>query len=206
VADTETQLLSKWAALVPGHPLVGAGLVRRYAAPSRRYHGLAHLTAVLEAVDALSHEAADPRLVSLAAWYHDAVYDIGSDDNEARSAALAERALTDVGVGHEQVAEVSRLVLLTATHATEAGDANGAVLCDADLAVLAGSPDEYAAYLAAVRAEYERFSDEQFRTGRTAVVEELLRLPALYSTAHGASSWEAAARANLTEELASLRR
>ena len=36
----------------------------------------------------------------------------------------------------------------------EPGDANGAVLCDADLAVLASPPEAYAAYASAVREEY----------------------------------------------------
>jgi predicted metal-dependent HD superfamily phosphohydrolase len=201
---TSRGLLARWAELVPGDPEAGADLVRRYGDPSRRYHDLRHLTTVLDAVDALSGEAADPRLVRLAAWYHDAVYDVDRDDNEERSAALAERSLSAAGLSPAEVAEVSRLVLLTATHAPRPIDANGAVLCDADLVVLAGGADEYAAYRAAVRAEYGRFDDEEFRVGRTAVVEALLRLPALYSTAHGAAAWEAAARANLRAELAAL--
>jgi predicted metal-dependent HD superfamily phosphohydrolase len=203
---TSRGLLGRWESLVPGHADAGADLVRRYGAASRRYHDLRHLETVLDAVDVLSDEAADPRLVRLAAWYHDAVYDVDRDDNEARSAALAERSLSAAGLRAADVAEVSRLVLLTATHAPAHGDANGAVLCDADLVVLAGDADEYAAYLAAVRAEYGRFSDEGFRTGRTAVVEGLLRLPALYSTALGASAWEAPARANLRDELTALQR
>lgn len=201
---TSRGLVARWVSLVPGHPEVGADLVRRYGSPSRRYHDVHHLATVLDAVDVLSDEAADPRLVRLAAWYHDAVYDVDRADNEERSAALAERSLSTAGLRPADVAEVSRLVRLTANHAPRRGDANGAVLCDADLVVLAGSEDEYAAYLAAVRAEYGRFSDEEFRLGRTAVVEELLRLPVLYNTAHGAADWEAAARANLRAELTAL--
>jgi predicted metal-dependent HD superfamily phosphohydrolase len=37
-------------------------------------------------------------------------------------------------------------------------------------------------------------------------VERLLRLPTLYSTALGASTWEAPARANLRDELTALKR
>ena len=78
----------------------------------------------------------------------------------------------------DRVDEVARLVLLTAGHDPEPGDANGAVLCDADLAVLAGPPDAYAAYASAVRAEYGHLSDEEFTAGRIAVLERLLALPA----------------------------
>ena len=89
----------------------------------------------------------------------------------------------------ERVDEVERLVLLTAGHDPEPGDANGAVLCDADLAVLAGPPEAYAAYASAVRAEYGHLSDEEFTAGRIAVLEHLLALPALYRLPAVADEW-----------------
>ena len=68
-------------------------------------------------------------------------------------------------------------------------DANGAVLCDADLAVLAGPPDAYAAYASAVREEYAHLSDAEFTAGRIAVLEHLLGLPTLYRTPEAARLW-----------------
>jgi predicted metal-dependent HD superfamily phosphohydrolase len=103
------------------------------------------------------------------------------------------------------VAEVERLVLLTAGHDPEPGDANGAVLCDADLAVLAAPPEAYAAYASAVRDEYAHLSDADFTAGRIAVLERLLALPALYRLPVDDRRWTAAARANLTAELTLLR-
>jgi predicted metal-dependent HD superfamily phosphohydrolase len=97
------------------------------------------------------------------------------------------------------------LVRLTTSHDPPDGDANGAVLCDADLVVLARPEREYAAYVAAVRAEYAKVGDDDFRKGRAAVVAGLLRLPALYRTAHGSATWEDAARRNLSRELDELR-
>ena len=81
----------------------------------------------------------------------------------------------------------------------------GAVLCDADLAVLAAPPDAYAAYASAVRAEYGHLSDADFTAGRIAVLERLLALPALYRLPEDDGRWTAAARANLGAELALLR-
>jgi predicted metal-dependent HD superfamily phosphohydrolase len=98
-----------------------------------------------------------------------------------------------------------RLVLLTAGHDAAPGDANGAVLCDADLAVLASPPEAYAAYASAVRLEYGHLRDEEFTRGRIAVLEHLLALPALYRT-EAAQPWTATARANLAAELTLLRR
>lgn len=179
-------------------------LLARWAEPQRRYHTTDHLAAVLDHIDVLERYADDAAVVRLAAWFHDAVYRPDRSENEERSAALAERALPEAGLAPDATAEVARLVRLTVTHAPEPDDSNGAVLCDADLAVLAGPPPEYAAYVAAVRAEYGFVPDDAFRTGRATVLRELLALPALFHTPHGAHHWEAAARHNLTSELASL--
>lgn len=179
-------------------------LLACWAEPQRRYHTTDHLAAVLDRIDELEQYADDPAVVRLAAWFHDAVYRPDRSENEERSAALAERALPEAGLAPDATAEVARLVRLTVTHDPRPGDADGAVLCDADLAVLAGRPRAYAAYVAAVRAEYGFVPDDAFRTGRAGVLRELLALPALFRTPHGARHWETPARHNLTAELASL--
>jgi predicted metal-dependent HD superfamily phosphohydrolase len=176
-------------------------LLARWQEPQRRYHTLAHLTAVLDHIDALEAYAADPDLVRLAAWFHDAVYLPERSENEERSARLAERALPEAGLSPEKTAEVARLVRLTAGHATADDDPDGHVLCDADLAVLASPPSAYAAYTVAVREEYGFVPSDAFRTGRAAILRELLALPRLFRTPYGAEHWEATARYNITSEL-----
>jgi predicted metal-dependent HD superfamily phosphohydrolase len=196
-----------WAALAGDSPTSRtewSALVAAWSEPHRRYHGLAHLAAVLGLVAELDAAAADPAAVRLAAWYHDAVYEPSRTDNEEVSAQRARAGLRGL-VPDERIEEVERLVLLTAGHDPEPGDANGAVLCDADLAVLAGPPDAYAAYASAVREEYGHLSDEVFTAGRIAVLEQLLALPALYRLPAVADEWTSRARANLTAELALLR-
>jgi predicted metal-dependent HD superfamily phosphohydrolase len=179
----------------------GERLLACWAEPHRRYHTTDHLVAVLDHIDVLEPHAADPAVVRLAAWFHDAVYRPDRSENEERSAALAIRALPEAGLPPGPTAEVARLVRLTVTHDPRPADVNGEVLCDADLAVLAGPPGEYAGYAAAVRAEYGFVPDDAFRAGRAAVLRELLALPALFRTPHGARHWEAAARHNLATEL-----
>lgn len=179
----------------------GAQLLARWAEPHRRYHGLAHLTAVLARIDELAAYATDVEVVRLAAWFHDAVYDPTASDNEERSAVLAVTVLGGLRVDSASVAEVARLVLLTAAHAPGAEDRDGAVLCDADLAVLASAPPDYARYVAAVREEYAHLDDATFAAGRAAVLRSLLDRPSLFTTAHGRTSWEATARDNIVREL-----
>lgn len=190
--------------LLPTVGPLGDELITAYADPARHYHDLRHLTQVLDAVDALAEHARDLAAVRLAAWFHDAVYDVHATDNEERSARWAERALAEV-VGPDELGEVARLVRLTATHAAGPDDANGIVLCDADLSILAGDPDQYAAYTRAVRVEYAHVPEEEFRSGRARVLEQLLALPRLYGTPVARAEWEPAARANVEHEIAHLR-
>jgi predicted metal-dependent HD superfamily phosphohydrolase len=196
-----------WATLAGDSPTSRtewAAVIDAWSEPHRRYHGLAHLAAVLGLVDELAGAAGDPDAVRLAAWYHDVVYDPRRGDNEQVSAERARAGLRGL-VPEDRLAEVERLVLLTAGHDAEPGDGDGAVLCDADLAVLASDPAGYAVYASAIREEYGHLSDEEFTDGRIAVLERLLALPELYRLPAVAGGWTPRARANLTAELALLR-
>ncbi|APB00377.1 HD domain-containing protein [Nocardia seriolae] len=198
-------LLDRWTKLAgPGAPAVGEDLVRRYSEPHRRYHTVEHLAAMLAVIDDLAADAADLDAVRYAAFFHDAVYAMDGGDNEEASARLAETTLPAMGVAPETVAEVARLVRLTGGHHPDPSDRNGAVLCDADLAILAAAPPVYAAYTAAVRAEYAHVPDDLFRPGRAAVLGALADQPALFRTPTGRARYEDAARANLAAELATL--
>jgi predicted metal-dependent HD superfamily phosphohydrolase len=195
-------LLLAWP--LPCSRELGSQLVAAYAHPSRRYHDTQHLAEVLERVHELSAEGVefDRMAVVLAAWFHDGVYD-GEPDAEKRSAAWAAEALAGQ-VDPDIVDEVVRLVLLTERHLPTDEDPNGAVLSDADLAILAASPERYAAYTSAVREEYAHVPDDLFAIGRAEVLRGLLAKPHLFHTAFARASWEAAARANVERELAAL--
>jgi predicted metal-dependent HD superfamily phosphohydrolase len=184
----------------------GAALLARYAEPARSYHNLTHLDEVLRNVDELADVAQAPDVVRLAAWFHDAVYDPRAADNEERSADLAQSMLAAMRVDDGLVAEVARLVRLTAGHDPAEDDPDGAVLCDADLAILASDKSRYAAYAAGVRAEYAHVPDGDFAQGRAAVLRQLLGQRSLFRTPTAHAAWEAAARTNVTAELARLSR
>lgn len=203
-------LRSRWTRALEGVRGPGGGpdpvpyadnLLARWQEPQRHYHTLTHLTAVLDHVDTLEEYAADPDVVRLAAWFHDAVYLPERSENEERSARLAERALPEAGVPAEKTAEVARLVRLTVTHDPADDDPDGQVLCDADLAILASAPSGYAAYAAGVREEYHFVPGDAFREGRAAVLRQLLSLPHLFRTPYAQRHWEATARYNITSEL-----
>lgn len=189
-------------------------LLTRYREPHRHYHDLRHLAAVLAHIDEIAaHTPAagapdDLQVVLLAALFHDAVYEPRAADNEAASAALARACASELGWSARRCASVERLVLATAPHApattvhTIANDE--ALLLDADLAVLAAAPAEYAAYVRSVRREYAHVGDDQWRAGRAAVLHALLQRPALFNTRYMARVAEAQARHNMLGELDSL--
>ena len=196
------ELLDRWRRVIgPGADELGRDLLHRWREPHRQYHTTDHLRAVLDAVDVLQHHAVDPAAVRLAAWFHDAVYQGRPGADEAASAHLAAQTLPLAGVSERRVQEVVRLVELTASHDADPSDADGAVLCDADLAILGGEPQEYAEYASAIRAEYSHVSDTEFIRGRTEVLRRLLALDPLYRTPTGTARWAAAAHRNVTAEL-----
>ncbi|WP_235736701.1 HD domain-containing protein [Nocardioides alcanivorans] len=174
-------------------------LVQRWST-GRGYHDLTHLCEVLGHLTELG-AGDDPELL-LAAWFHDAVYD-DAPECEERSAQLAERLLEGSGV---DVAEVARLVRLTAHHRPAPDDRRGLLLVDADLAILAAGPERYREYVAGVRAEYAAVPDPDFARGRAVILRDLLAKPTLFHTSEAQERWELPARANLARELVALDR
>jgi predicted metal-dependent HD superfamily phosphohydrolase len=176
-------------------------LLARWSETHRKHHTVAHLHEMLDAIGLLAESGIefDREAVELAAWFHDAIYEIGSDDNEDRSAELARELLESSPVRDE----VARLVLVTKTHKVADDDINGAVLSDADLSVLGSEALRYRRYAAAVREEYADVPDEVFKSARAQVLRALLDGPLFY-TAAGRERWEERARANISEEIAEL--
>lgn len=220
-------LLARWSVLLPGVPgaeSVGDDLLTRWYEPHRAYHGPGHLTHVLDSLVVLEADAAAPRAVHLALWFHDAVHEGRAGADEEASADLARELLSplvgrlstrhssadedantaSVPLTAAEVDEVARLVLVTRDHAPATGDLTGALVSDADLAILASAPDRYTRYVTQVRTEYAHVPDAAFTAGRAAVLEQLLATAPLFRTVIGSARWEATAQANLRAELAGL--
>ena len=81
---------------------------------------------------------------------------------------------------------------------------SGALLVDADRAILGALPGRYHVYTRDVRLEYDHVDDDAFAAGRAAVLRHLLALDPLYQTPTGAQLWARQAHANMTAELAAL--
>ena len=187
-----------------------AALRGRWSAPERGYHDTEHLAEVLDRLDELAGPVPAPADLVLAAWFHDAVYEGRQGRDERDSAELARSVLAGLGVPAAAAGRVAELVLVTADHVPADGDDDAAMLCDADLAVLASAAERYDRYVAGVVHEYRHLPGPLFRRGRRQVLRRLLARAAdpshadgpLYRTAVARERWAAAAVANLERELA----
>ncbi|MGL5858366.1 MAG: HD domain-containing protein [Angustibacter sp.] len=179
----------------------GLELLARYDEPHRHYHDTRHLGEVVGAVALLAEHARDLSAVMVAAWWHDAVYLPGADDNEVASAALATATLDGWEAAPDRALHIGDLIRMTATHRPQPHDADATVLSDADLAILASPPARYAEYVAGVRREFAVLPHQAFADGRAAVLRDLLDRDHIFSTPSGRARWEAPARENIEREL-----
>jgi predicted metal-dependent HD superfamily phosphohydrolase len=182
---------------------VFARLSGRYAAPGRYYHTMAHVLATLDALRGAGAGPEHPAEAELALWYHDAVYDPQRDDNEAASAELAARDLGEAGVSTPVVARISALIMDT-RHIAHATSLDGALVADADLAVLGAPADVFDKYDAAIRREYAFVPEPAYRAARAAVLSGFLARPSIYQTDGFRRTHETSARANLARAIARL--
>lgn len=177
----------------------------RYSEPHRAYHTLTHIEDCLAQVEASTDLSQNQRdLLTLAVWFHDAIYDPTRNDNETESARLAVQALTAEGYSPADIAEIERLILLTVGHTVGSGDTLGARLVSIDLSILGAEPARYDAYADAIRFEYGHVPDALYRPGRTAVMSRFLEADLLFPDPVWAERLDRQARANLRREIARL--
>lgn len=204
---SQIDLWQQWRSLFPQAPedlvkQVFQEMIAAYSSPERHYHSIAHLVHILATIQSLQPD--NKIAVQLAAWFHDVVYNSQAQDNEERSADLAEQALRSLQVEPETITIVRQLILCTKHH--QANDRDSEILLDADLAILGAAPADYQNYAAAIRQEYAWVPDDQYRTGRTQVLENFLQRDRIFLTSQLFEQLEASARRNLQAELQFLKK
>lgn len=199
-------------------------LIAAYTHPDRHYHNLHHIDRVLTILHPLGQRnyrfsttegerslpaLQDPISVSLAAWFHDFIYDSQASDNELQSAKAAKQLLTKIDASVWPIApkidRIQQLILATSTHQADLNDPDLCIFLDADLAILGADPVRYQAYSLAIRREYSWVSDADYRAGRMRVLANFLERDRLYYTDFLADRLESIARLNLKNEIAWLK-
>lgn len=192
--------LEAWGDPAPWHQW----LVAAYSEGTRHYHNLHHLEECLHAFDQVRAAARQPAAVEAALWFHDAVYDPHSAENEEASAALADDCFKEADVLRERREPIRQLILCTKTH--DPGDtSDAALLIDIDLAILGQPAARFWEYEHAIRSEYAWVPAATYAEKRAEILGKFLQRPAIYHTVTFRSRYESAARANLAASIARLR-
>lgn len=180
-----------------------SSLSARYSEPQRRYHTLEHIEECLHWMDAAPATGSE-RLIALAIWWHDAVYDPTKAGNETASADLAREQLAALGVSSDEISEVCRLIELTSGHHVDPSDVVGARLCSIDLAILGQPAPKYEIYVEQVRKEYGHVPDDAWRVGRSRVMNAFLSQVPIYADPWFFRKLETQALENIRGEIAEL--
>ena len=173
-------------------------LTRRYLEPQRHYHTLEHVASMLH----VGRQFPLDDEQTMAIWFHDAVYDPQSDQNEQKSARLAQKWLAKAGWSVEAIERVGRMVLDTRGHVPSTPQSE--LVLDLDLMSLAVGPEAFARNTEAIRREYAHVPDEDFTAGRRGFFEGMMHRERLYYTEWGQQNLEAPARANLQRAIEEL--
>ena len=177
-----------------------------YRGEDRYYHNLRHIEYMLKYIADFRSLSLDKTLsykekflLKLAIWFHDIVYEPGSDMNEERSAQRAVAFAEALGVLPEDLETLKWLVLVTKHKGTPQTYAEE-VICDLDLRELADE-EQYMENAILVREEFSMYSDEEWLEGRKNFLEFMLNKEQIYHTDLYLDTREAQARYNLQKEL-----
>jgi predicted metal-dependent HD superfamily phosphohydrolase len=179
-------------------------LVAAYSEKHRHYHTQLHIEHCLRELDSAPGIAREPEEVELALWFHDAIYNPHSSENEERSAAWACSLLERHGIDSARVNRVREHILAT-RHAVSASEPDAKLVVDIDLAILGADESRYAAFENEVRKEYRWVPSILFRSKRAEILESFLARPRIYETIPFHDRYEARARVNLAGAIAALR-
>lgn len=200
-------LYAHWCALpLPAAPdwmeATFAMLQKKYAEKHRRYHNFEHLEALFRLFDAHWQQLEEPATIALAIFFHDVIYSVTRKDNEARSADLAVKILSEIGYDPERTERIRTLILATRDHnLPEKAPADLAWLLDFDLAILGAPAAEYDAYTQKIRREYRIYPDLLYCPGRRKALGHFLERPHIYYTDFFRDNFETIARENLRREI-----
>ena len=117
----------------------------------------------------------------LALFFHDAIYDPTTKDNEVQSANWAKQVIKEVGLPNELGEKVAQYIRAT-DHSKMSPNFFVQIICDIDLSQLGCPAEQYEANTAKIRQEYQMFSKDDFLDGRNKFTESILARQSIYQT------------------------
>lgn len=180
-----------------------ARLVSTYLESHRKYHSLSHIVSGINEHAEAKHLMENPDRVLFAWFYHDSVMAIKSKVDEERSSQLAQGVCKNAVLSDEFALNVKNLIL-DAKHNQTPSTNDGKFIVDIDLSIFGKSPEEFEEYGRNIRKEYSHVPEDQFRAGRSAILQKFLARKQIYFTEHFRDKYESQARANLERSIRAL--
>jgi predicted metal-dependent HD superfamily phosphohydrolase len=183
------------------------GARQAYDSDGRYHHDFGHVIEVTDFIVDHLDECQQPFVPLWAAVYHDKVMSFDKVPygyNEQQSTVDAGQELIGI-LPQFHIGQVQAFVLATIDHSVgSAANPDLAVFLDADMSVLAAPWPRYLDYADNIRKEYARYSNEEFKIGRTNVLEVLLnkaKHDELFFSRFGKTALAAIAQSNMAAEL-----
>ena len=174
-----------------------------HSAAKRHYHTLRHLENLLHQLKAVKDQVNNWDVVLFTLYYHDIIYNPLKDNNEEKSAELAEARLSVLAVPAVLAQRCKQQILATKKHLPDS-DPDTNYFTDADLSVLGLDWPAYSAYAEGVRKEYAIYPDLLYKPGRKKVLQHFLQMERIFKTDYFYHKLEASAKRNLQQELEGL--
>ena len=189
-------------------------LISRWNAKGRILHNTRHLIKTLARIDEIASTAHDPEVLRVALWYQGAVlnrsFDVfqrGTDSDEQEFSALyhARSRMETLGLSEDVISRIQELMMALFTHRADPSDMDAQVLIDADLGMLAASPQDFKRFRESLREECPDLCDTDYVRARRLAIKKILAREQIFHSPL-ALAWEESARANLEAESAKLAR
>ncbi len=146
-------------------------IMNRWGEKHRFYHGYDHLIFILDKIrDRFVRDTVLSRILTAAAVFHDAVYEIEKTDNEDQSAELFMSLATKNIVNAKKV----RAIIMDSKHDVEPSFDLSSVFCEYDLwNIKFGTLSDLIENEEKIFKEYQRFDYTDYISGRRAIMKKI---------------------------------
>lgn len=197
------QLLSEYTNNINLVDNLWSKVEKNYNNKKRYYHNLTHLNNLLSQALEIKKEINDYNIFLFTLFYHDIVYNILKNDNEEKSALLAEKVLLELNISKDKISKCKFQIIATKQH-SKTNDNDTDLFLDLDLSILGQDWDIYHNYTKQIRKEYSIYPDILYFNGRKKVLEHFLTMENIFKSNLFYNKFEKQARINIKKELETL--
>lgn len=171
-----------------------------YSVKRRYYHNLSHLQNIFNSLQPIKDIINDWDTIVFSVFYHDIIYDVKRNDNEEKSAELAQKRLAGISYPDELIVKCCDQILATKIHQFS-DDRDTNIFTDSDLSILGQEENAYIEYTKQIRKEYSIIPKLLYNKGRIKVLNHFLAMERIFKSDYFFHEFEAKARQNIDNEL-----